>query len=268
MSRRRFWQRSRSIEQEKQSMAEISKCVRAVFFDLDETLLDDDRGMREAVARTCATLGKRYPQIKPSQLEATYLRVSEEWWTRSRSVPRSSGRDTSAGKDIRLEVWSKALATYGLPMRNLAIEAVDLYSQERRAGYRLFPDTRDVLGALHRRFILGVITNGPPDTQLEKLRITGIRAYLDVFVVSGELGMGKPDSGIFHKALEIAQTTPREALHVGDSLASDIAGAKSAGMYTVWVNRRKIAKPQDAPTPDVEIDTLRDLVPLLTPHVL
>ena len=244
-------------------MAEISGRVRAVFFDLDETLLDDDRCMREAVARTCATLAKRYPHIEPTQLEATYVRVAAEWWTSSGSVPRASSSGGSGGRDIRLEVWSKALMIYGLPIQHLAIEATDLYSQERRAGYCLFPDAKEVLHALHQRFILGVISNGPRDTQRQKLDVTGLGAYLDVVVISGELGVGKPDSGIFLEALESAQVTPGEALYVGDSLASDVAGAKGVGMYAAWLNRKKVARPQNTPSPDLEIGTLQDLIPLL-----
>ena len=244
-------------------MAEISKRVRAVFFDLDETLLDDDSGMREAVTRTCTTLGKRYPQIEPTQLQSIYLQVSEEWWTSSGNVPRASGSENSNGRDIRLEVWSKALEAYGLSTLHLASEAVDLYSQERRVSYCLFPDAHEVLDALYRRFALGVITNGPPDTQLEKLQVAGIAPYLHVFVVSGELGVGKPHSGIFLAALESAHVAPQDALHVGDSLTSDVAGAKSVGMYAVWVNRKRVARPQNALSPDLEIDSLRDIIPLL-----
>ena len=62
------------------------------------------------------------------------------------------------------------------------------------------------------------------------------------------------------------QVAPEEALHVGDSLTSDVAGAKGVGMYAVWINRKKVARPQNAPSPDSEIDNLQDVVPLLALH--
>lgn len=246
-------------------MAEIRKRIRAIFFDLDETLLDDDRCMRQAVARTCATLGKRYPQIEPKRLETTYLHVSYELWSSYGSVPRTSSAGSSGGRDLRLEVWGEALTIYGLPARDLIIEAVDLYRQERIATYCLFPDVHEVLQALHPRYILGLISNGPRDTQREKVDATGLGAYLNILVVSGELGVGKPESGIFLKALESAQVIPAEAIYVGDSLTSDVAGAKNVGMYATWINRKKVAKPEDAPSPDLEINTLWDIIPLLAP---
>jgi len=246
-------------------MEEIRKRVRAVFFDLDETLLDDDRCMREAVTRTCAALGKRYPQIEPKRLETIYIHVSDELWTSYGSVPQTYGTGESGGRDIRFEVWGKALMVYGLPTQDLAVDAVDLYSQERRASYCLFPDAHEVLHALREKYILGVISNGPGDTQREKVHVTGLGAYLHVLVVSGELGVGKPDPGIFLEALESVQVTPEEAIYVGDSLTSDVVGAKGVGMYAVWINRKGVAKPQNAPSPDFEISTLRELIVLLVP---
>jgi len=244
-------------------MAEISKRVRAVFFDLDETLVDDDRCMREAVARTCRALGGLHPQIEPERLEAAYLRVADDWWTSRGSVPRTSGSASTNGRDIRIEVWGETLKTCGLPDQDLAVTAADVYSQERRSGYCLFPEAEEVLHALQPRFILGVITNGPGNTQREKLHVTGIIPYLRTFVISGELGVGKPDSGIFLKALESVEAKPGEAVHIGDSLTSDVAGAKNVGMYAVWINRNRADRPQNAPVPDLEISTLGELMPLL-----
>ena len=244
-------------------MSVISKHVRAVFFDLDETLLDDDRSMREAVTRTCQALARHHKHIDSTKLETTYLRVAEEWWLGSSSVPRTSESGSTAGRDIRIEVWGKAFNAYGLTDKDLAVEAADIYTSERRAGYCLFPDASQALQALHPRYTLGVITNGPAETQREKLHVTGIVPYLHTFVISGELGVGKPDPGIFLKALESAKVTPEEAVHVGDSLTSDVAGARGIGMYAVWINRTKTARPQNAPDPDLEIHSLHALVSLL-----
>ena len=244
---------------------ELRNRIRAIFFDLDETLVDDDRCMREALIRTCAALAQKCPQIKAARLASTYTRVSDDLWTSFGSVPRAPGSETSSGRELRLYVWGRTLAAYGLSDENLAAEAVDVYSRERRAGYCLFPDVGEVLRALHKRFRLGVITNGPTETQHEKMQVTGLLDYLDVFFISGELGIGKPDAGIFLKALDSVRVTPREAVYVGDSLTSDVAGAKGAGIYTVWMNRKKMAQPPETPSPDFEISSLHDLMALLAP---
>jgi putative hydrolase of the HAD superfamily len=236
--------------------------VRAVFFDLDETLVDDDRCMRVAVTQTCNKLAELYPQIDPGQLDTTYLRVANEWWTDSGSVPRASNSGTSDGRAIRAEVWGKSLVACGLVAQRVAIEAADIYSQERKATYCLFPDVDEVLNTLYRKFILGVITNGP-NTQREKIDTTNLADYMDVVLVSGEVGIGKPEPEIFTKALTEVHVSPREAIYVGDSLTWDIAGATSAGLYTVWINRKRMSRPHDAAQPDIEITTLRDLISIL-----
>ena len=243
-------------------MSEMPDSIRAVFFDLDETLLDDDRCMRVAVAQTCNKLAELYPQIDPRQLDATYLRVANEWWTDSGSVPLASNSGTSDGRAIRAEVWEKSLVACGLIAQHAAVEAADIYSQERKATYCLFPDVDEVLNTLYRRFILGVITNGP-NTQREKIDTTNLADYMDVVIISGEVGVGKPDPGIFTRALTSVQVSPREAIYVGDSLTWDIPGAKNAGLYSVWINRKRVRRPHDATQPDVEITTLRDLIPIL-----
>lgn len=240
----------------------MCESVKAVFFDLDETLVDDDRCMRVAVTQTCNKLAELYPQIDPGQLDATYLRVANEWWTDSGSVPLASNSGTSDGRAIRTEVWGKSLVACGLVAQSVAIEAADIYSQERKATYCLFPDVDEVLNTLHKTFVLGVITNGP-DTQLEKIDSTSLTDYMDVVIISGEVGVGKPDPGIFTRALISVQVSPREAIYVGDSLTWDIGGAKNAGLYSVWINRNRMRRPHDAAQPDVEITTLRDLIPIL-----
>jgi len=246
-------------------MRELAGYVRAVFFDLDETLLDDDRSMRQAVARTCATLGQLHPDVTPERLESVYLRVSEETWTGPGGVALVTRSLAPSGAEIRVRVWREALARCGISRRRLAVEAARIYGQERRNGYRLFPEAREVLEALRQRFKLGVITNGTGDVQRDKARVTGVEAYVDVFLVSGELGVGKPAPAIFLRGLDALEVTPGQALHVGDSLVYDVGGAKGAGMYAAWVNRARLPKQHGMPSPDIEVCTLRDLLPIVKP---
>ena len=243
-------------------MSGICDSVRAVFFDLDETLVDDERCMCVAVTQTCNKLAELYPQIDPGQLDAMYLRVAYEWWTDSRSVPRASTSGTSDGRAIRTEVWGKSLVACGLVDQRVAIEVADIYSQQRKATYYLFPEVDEVLNMLHTTFVLWVITNGP-DTPREKIDTTNLADYMDVLIISGEVGVGKPEPEIFTKALTSVQVSPREAIYVGDSLTWDIAGAKSAGLYSIWINRKRVSRPHNVEQPDIEITTLRDIIPIL-----
>ena len=86
--------------------------------------------------------------------------------------------------------------------------------------------------------------------------------YIDVVAASAELGVAKPDRGIFDKAFEMAKCTAQEAVMVGDRLDNDISPAKELGMKTVWI-RQDLAiyqNPQKVEEqPDYIVDDLSEL---------
>ena len=103
--------------------------------------------------------------------------------------------------------------------------------------FRPFDDVPDALGELraagHR---LVVVSNW--DVSLhEMLRTTGLGALIDGAISSAEAGERKPAPGIFRRALALAGVDPGAALHAGDSLELDVAGARGAGLRAVLVAR-------------------------------
>ena len=84
---------------------------------------------------------------------------------------------------------------------------------------------------------IGIVTNGPTEVQRAKLELLGIDRLVDFVLVSEEFGVAKPDPAIFREALRLAGVKPEEAIFVGDSVEFDMAGARAAGIPTVWVNR-------------------------------
>ena len=238
------------------------RSLKAVLFDLDETLLADRAGTIEAARRVCAGLVPHMPDIEPSSLFDTYIQISDAVWTSLGSVPQMSNATTSGGQAIRIHIWEQALAQLGSTDGPLAQEAARLYALERRDTYVLFPDVEDALRQLQSRCRIGIVTNGAAGTTREKIAITGLNRYAEVVKVSGELGYGKPDPLIFQDALEALGIQPGRAVHVGDSLLSDVAGAKAAGIMAVWVNRD--SRPQDVNVePDAEVQGLGDLFSIL-----
>lgn len=109
---------------------------------------------------------------------------------------------------------------------------------------------------------LGLITNGASDTQRLKLKALGIEPYFTTVVVSGELGMAKPDPRVFASALKQLELEPAAACHVGDNLTTDVAGANAAGLVSVWINRHGVRRKTDDPEPDVELTILSGLCDL------
>jgi putative hydrolase of the HAD superfamily len=94
-----------------------------------------------------------------------------------------------------------------------------------------------------------VVCNGGMRQQEAKIRMTGLDRYLADWVISEEVGIRKPDPRIFEVAADRARMPVRGAWMIGDSPASDIAGAKALGIRSVWLHRgRKWTERHYAPT--------------------
>jgi len=126
------------------------------------------------------------------------------------------------------------------------------YYQELR---RSIPGVRRVLERLSGRAVVGVITNNQVAEQEEKLDFLGFRRLIDFMIVSEGAGVAKPDPAIFLLALSKANARPEEAVMVGDSWRSDVAGARNVGIRPVWFNRFHLARPE--PWPVAELDSFR-----------
>ena len=83
--------------------------------------------------------------------------------------------------------------------------------------------------------LVGLITNGRHELQYSKLALTGLEYVFDDIIVSGDVGVEKPDREIFEIACERLGIAPAEAVYVGDNRKNDVDGALGAGMRAVWL---------------------------------
>jgi FMN phosphatase YigB (HAD superfamily) len=114
--------------------------------------------------------------------------------------------------------------------------------RDRASGYwnytpeALEGDVLPALGILRRRYRLGIIANQPSDVRAA-LRRDGIDAFLDVWGISDDLGLEKPDQALYAQALRLAAVEPGRAVMVGDRLDYDVRPARAEGMRAVWILR-------------------------------
>jgi putative hydrolase of the HAD superfamily len=103
--------------------------------------------------------------------------------------------------------------------------------------FRPYPEVPDALARLRAAGArLAVVSNW--DVSLhDVLERTALRSLVDAVVISAELGVAKPDPAIFRAALERLGAPAAGALHVGDSVEHDVAGARAAGLEAVLVAR-------------------------------
>ncbi len=253
--------------------------LKAVLFDLDDTLMPDESAANEALVAT-AQVAKQWHNIPPGDLKDSVRRVARRLFRAHPIVaPYGSNFDVSSwsalsarfdGEDeemkqlsawvpeYRHEVWSGALAENGIADPLLADTLSCVYMAERRARYQPFPDALQVLRELGQTFRLGLVTNGPGDLQYDKLDVAGLKGCFGAVVVSREVGIAKPDPRIFAIALDRLGVSASDSVFVGDNPKTDIVGAHAAGIKAVWLNRDSSPSP-DGIVPDATIASLDEL---------
>ena len=118
------------------------------------------------------------------------------------------------------------------------------------------------LHQLHETHRLGVISNiwSSNDLYLREFERVGIRNLFDVIIFSSDHSCTKPSPHIFAKAIEALDVDRAKIVFVGDSLKHDIAGAKAAGLSSVWINTDINRIDHSTPMPELIIKDLRDLI--------
>lgn len=155
-------------------------------------------------------------------------------------------------------------------LRLLGLDPADPRATAVRTAYdarlipllALFEGATETIAALRQRYTVAIVTNGPVPLQQAKLARFGLTEQVDHVVISDALGFRKPDPRIFHHACTLAGVAPEHAMHAGDSQATDVAGARAAGLATVWVRTGDQRIPS-GPPPDATIDRFAELRALL-----
>lgn len=232
--------------------------VTAVLFDLDDTLCvyvaAAIRARREALTELAApkfdlpleTIDKAYMNRFK---EVRKLKDIEPWLSKY----------LKSGEPTRTETFRLAFSDLGLEDAAFARQVGDRYLELRERYIELYPDALPVLRALAPQYKLGIITNGPADTQREEIRRLGIEGWFQAILIEGEYGVGKPDAAIFLEACRRMEAQPRDALFVGNSWEHDAMGAVGAGLCAVWLNRTGEEGQRDDRV--VEIRSLLELIP-------
>ena len=166
--------------------------------------------------------------------------------------------DSDSVTDLRAQCFAAIAAEKGHdPAVGRRIAAV--YADERDHGnVEPLPGLESALGAVGDR-PLGVVTHGAPAMQSAKLEALGLTDAFDVVVHAGYDAPAKPSPEPFEAALSELSVRPERAVHVGNSLRSDVAGARAAGVRTVWLAEKADPSTVPDPEPDHAISTLSEL---------
>ena len=212
-------------------------------FDLDDTLLDTDGVAEYRVRAAIAAASRAVPDLATT--------VAEEALRRAMAAnPVTEGTVVVFIEALGLEVASEAGIAVRRAYNEVVLDTLDWVD-----------GARDVLVRLREHYRLAIVTNGPPTMQWPKIRKFGLEALVDHIVVSGDVGVRKPDPAIFQHLLRESGLPTAAAAHVGDSIHSDVAGARAAGLTAIWCPPRLRAPDEVGEhTPDLTIEHLAELL--------
>ncbi|HVE16303.1 MAG TPA: HAD family hydrolase [Chthoniobacterales bacterium] len=256
--------------------------IRAILFDLDDTLIVDEAVSSAALDATAQHAMKEVGAgvdafRRDARAHAKRLHAAGPVYPYCRRIGISAfeclwGKFLGDTPDLtalrewsqvfRVQVFDATLRSQEIDGSDEAVELAETFAAQRRKLQRLMPDAREVLTRLSKQYRTGLLTNGAPDLQREKLLNSGLEPLLHAVAVSGEHDIGKPEPEIFHRLIAELGVFPAEAVMVGNSLERDILGARNAGVTSVWL---KVAGSEEhAPVePDHTITSLAQLPDLI-----
>lgn len=217
---------------------------KAVFFDFDDTL----QSRAGAYRMYCEDFLDRY---FPGLSDEEKLRKMDEM-----------EEHVDGGYKSREEYWPEMIDLWGWKDAPELSVLTDDFNSRFGLKVDMLPDSVDVIKQLKQRgYILGMITNGNSKLQNTKLDTAGIRGLFDVVVVSDDIGIWKPEAGIFEYAMNKVGVTAEQSVYVGDHPVNDIQGALNARMQPVWMNYGSFAGQATEGVPGIE--NIRELLDML-----
>ena len=223
--------------------------VRAICFDLDNTLWDVWPVIMRAEQKMYDFLAQRYPRVVANvtiemmrsareQTAAAYPQMRHDFTFLRKQTLRDHAREFG---------YAEAMAE----------EAFDAFIQARNE-VDLYDDVLPALEQLRARYRLFTASNSNAD--LAKI---GLAHFFERTVAARHVGALKPDPAIFHKVIEGTDLQAGEVVYVGDDPHLDVAGARGAGMQAIWIDRQGVQWPAEIAPPAHTIRSLTELAEVL-----
>jgi|APHM01.1.fsa_nt_gi Predicted hydrolase (HAD superfamily) len=219
----------------------MTKTTEAVLFDVDHTICEYHRSTQKLLS------------LAFDRADVTPFFEAEEYWALYGEYVGESDSIDGLREQCFLE-----LADQNGETRERGRQVAEAYNHVRdHTNVRFLDGAAEALDQLNDQYRLAAVTNGPEDAQATKLDALGVDQF-ETVVFAGFETPAKPHPAPFEKALAAVDTTPDNAVFVGNSLEADIAGAHAAGLEAAWL--RDGAVPVDGPTPEYVLEEPADLL--------
>ncbi|RAJ00438.1 2-haloacid dehalogenase/putative hydrolase of the HAD superfamily [Chitinophaga skermanii] len=196
---------------------------KAIFFDVDDTLLNFQTSSHAAFIKACSTMNLTYED----RIFNLFTEIDAALWTEQ----KKNRLTVQQVVDTRFQQLFTQLS---LPYS--ASEMNYIYLGNLANEYALEPAVMEVMQYLAPKYQLYVASNGFLSMQQSRLKLASLSGYFADLYVSNDIGFEKPDQRFFQEMLKRSKLGSKEVLFVGDSLEADMAGASNYNIATCWYN--------------------------------
>ena len=218
--------------------------IKAILFDLDNTLLDFSRFKKEccnSAIDAMISAGLRMPKGKALRI---LFELYDKYGIEYNRIFQKFLEKVKGKVDYRI-----------------LAHGITAYRKRREKLMIPYRDVVPTLKKLGKRYKLAIISDAPRIKAWERLVASGLDKYFDAVITKGDVKVQKPSSKIFRKALKVLHAKPSEALMVGDKVGRDIKGAKALGIKSVFARYGNPSVKKSGA--DFEIRNIRELVEIV-----
>ena len=227
----------------------MNSMIKGIIFDLDHTLFDRYGTLRAVLPEMYKRLRGKIPEdLSLSDFIERFIKEEQKhiyngWiYTAERMIEKGVFLPGITGEDV----W-QCLANHCWPLAAVK-----------------FPFTEPTLKKLKEMgYTLGIITNGEHSYQAAKLKLLDFAHYFDEIIISGDIGVQKPEHEPFDEMSRRLNIPANQLLYVGDNPLNDVKGSRDAGYVPVWVKTIGIWPFEDIERCEYEVETIEELPALL-----
>ncbi|MFQ6124398.1 MAG: HAD family hydrolase [Candidatus Heimdallarchaeota archaeon] len=233
--------------------------IKVVLFDADGVLFDVT-GIHDGVVKELLESMKLQKHLDAEE-------VHKEWDLEDEKLQRDNSNsakfltppETLARSLIKVFARRNILFSES-DAKEIAEQTIERFCTQSR----LYPETKEVLAILNKKYVLGIISNMSIQATTRKLEKAGIENFFQHIIGPDTVQAYKPALQIFFHALSLFKIKPYEAVFIGDNHRTDIVGATKAGIITILLDRKQKIPQELNPLPDYRVSSLIELPELLS----
>ncbi|NYE09111.1 putative hydrolase of the HAD superfamily [Bacillus niacini] len=229
--------------------------IKAIFFDLDDTLHDHLYPFSKAFKDTFPLL---YEYMDVTSLYKKFRDFSDLLWK------QYSSRQLTL-EEMRIARIVMALEYFQKGITNELASRFQAQYELNSGSLQLFAEVPKLINEIKAQGkLVGIITNGPVQHQFNKINSLGLTSFVsrDRIFISDEVGVAKPNKQIFQHVAQKVNMIPSEMIYIGDSWPNDVVAPMEAGWKAIWYNHRK-RLPDIGHKPLAEINQLLSIIDIV-----